>query len=184
LRWGDNNILIVLLNFSLVFFLVIKAFAKVHHKLPELLSTCIGPASHKKAQTLHRCMRILEGRQNNTRHVDNLTQCALEGSVGGVFASICHWFRVEYGDANLFLFGFANPADLQILVYESAVSALCWGISYLWIRRGMNPETRSNYYSKYWKDAVYGSLAGFNATFMKGVLKRAVKSAAKSAVPS
>jgi len=84
----------------------------------------------------------------------------------------------------LFLFGFSDPYDLQILVYESIVSATCWGISYLWIRRGMNPETRANYYSKYWKDAVYGSLAGFNATFMKGVLKRAVKTAAKTATSS
>lgn len=169
------------MNFSLVFFVVIRLFAKVHHNLPELLSTCIGPKANRKAQALHSCMRVLEGRQNNTRHVDNLTQCAMEGSLGGVFASVCHWFRVEYGDANLFLFGFNNPLDLQILVYESMVSAICWGISYLWIRRGMNPETRANYYSKYWKDAVYGSLAGFNATFMKGVLKRAVKTAAKSA---
>ena len=57
------------------------------------------------------------------------------------------------------------------------ISSICWGVSYLWIRRGMNPETRKGYYSKYWKDAVYGSLAGFNGAFMKGVLKQAIKNA-------
>ena len=176
----DNNIILVLLNFSAAFFFVITLFTKIHTDLPNILSTCIGPTSHKKAQSMHSCMRThIDKKHNNTHHVANLSQCAIEGNIGGLIASICHWFRVEYSDANLFIFGFASSQDLQILAYEAFVSAVCWGVSYLWIRRGMNPETRNNYYSKYWKDAIYGSLAGFNATFMKGVLKHAIRNASK-----
>ena len=149
-------------------------------------------------------MRTHIGKNNNTDHTANLYGCAVEGNLGGVFASVCHWFRVEYYDTNLFLFGFNTPEDLQNIVYESVIGAVCWGVSYLWIRRGMvsardlaghvfsltsnnlvlrssqNPETRKGYYKKYWKDAVYGSLAGFNGTFMKGVLKQALKNARSS----
>ncbi len=42
------------------------------------------------------------------------------------------------------------------------------------IRHGMNQDTRQNFLRKYWKDAVYGSLAGFNASFMKQVLKNLI----------
>ena len=69
------------------------------------------------------------------------------------------------------MFGFETPLKLWIVVYESFVTAFCWGVSYMFIRRGMNPDTRRNFMQKYWKDAVYGSLAGFNAAFMKQVLK-------------
>ena len=47
-------------------------------------------------------------------------------------------------------------------------------MSYLFIRRAMNPDTRTRFLQKYWKDAVYGSLAGFNASFMKQVLKNLI----------
>ena len=30
-----------------------------------------------------------------------------------------------------------NVADLQVVVYESMISSICWGVSYLWIRRGI-----------------------------------------------
>ena len=51
---------------------------------------------------------------------------------------------------------------------------MCWGASYIFIRRGLNPDTRTNFIQKYWKDAVYGSLAGFNAAFLKAVLKNLI----------
>jgi len=177
---NENNIFLVLLNFSLAFIMVVTVFTKIHTSLPSLLSTCIGNDSHKKAKALYSCMRTHIGNNNNTDHTANLYGCAVEGNIGGVFASVCHWFRVEYYDTNLFLFGFNTPEDLQNIVYESLIGAVCWGVSYLWIRRGMNPETRKGYYKKYWKDAVYGSLAGFNGTFMKGVLKQALKNARSS----
>jgi len=177
---NENNIFLVLLNFSLAFIMVVTVFTKIHTSLPSFLSTCIGNDSHKKAKALYSCMRTHIGKNNNTDHTANLYGCAVEGNLGGVFASVCHWFRVEYYDTNLFLFGFNTPEDLQNIVYESVIGAVCWGVSYLWIRRGMNPETRKGYYKKYWKDAVYGSLAGFNGTFMKGVLKQALKNARSS----
>lgn len=75
---------------------------------------------------------------------------------------------------------FAYPLPFYVCTYVcmneciAVVTAICWGISYLFIRRGMNPDTRSRFLQKYWKDAVYGSLAGFNAAFLKQVLKNLI----------
>jgi hypothetical protein len=54
------------------------------------------------------------------------------------------------------------------------VTAFSWGFSYLFVRRALNPDTRPRFLRKYWKDAVYGSLAGFNAFFLKQVLKNLI----------
>ena len=86
--------------------------------------------------------------------------------------------RLSFGfrgrQQRIFLFGFDSPRKLWTVVYESLVTAVCWGFSYMFIRRGLNPDTNRNFLQKYWKDAVYGSLAGFNAAFMKGVLKNLI----------
>ena len=115
---NENNIILVLLNFSLAFIAVITVFTKIHTALPSFLSTCIGPNSHSKAKALYSCMRTHIGKNNNTDHTANLYGCAVQGDVGGVLASVCHWFRVEHYDTNLFLFGFSTQADLQVVVYE------------------------------------------------------------------
>ena len=36
----------------------------------------------------------------------------------------------------------------------------------MFIRHGMNPDKNCDFLWRYWKNAVYGSLAGFNAAFM------------------
>lgn len=54
----------------------------------------------------------------------------------------------------------------------------CWAVSYLFIRRGLNPDTSNDFMRKYWKDAMYGSLAGFFAGFLKQVLKNLIPESA------
>ena len=59
---NENNIILVLLNFSLAFICVITVFTKIHTALPSFLSTCIGPNSHSKAKALYSCMRTHIGK--------------------------------------------------------------------------------------------------------------------------
>ena len=65
------------------------------------------------------------------------------------------WMTRSAATKRIFLFGFETPKKLWTVVYESLVTSVCWGVSYIFIRRGMNPDTRENFVHKYWKDAVY-----------------------------
>ena len=102
---------------------------------------------------------------------DALFECVSRGDFAGLVASVLLWLSRSLATKKLFLFGFDSPQKLWTVVYECLVTSFCWGFSYLFVRRGLNPDTRSRFVQKYWKDAVYGSLAGFNAAFMKQVLK-------------
>ena len=112
--------------------------------------------------------------QNCSRDQDTLYECVSQGDLAGLIASVVLWISRSAATKRIFLFGFESPKKLWTVVYESMVTAVCWGFSYLAIRRGMNPDTNRNVLQKYWKDAVYGSLAGFNAAFMKHVLKNLI----------
>jgi hypothetical protein len=103
-----------------------------------------------------------------------LFECVSRGDVAGLIASVILWLSRSVATRRIFLFGFETPLKLWIVVYECFVTAFCWGVSYLFIRRALNPDTRPKFLQKYWKDAVYGSLAGFNAAFMKHVLKNLI----------
>ena len=103
-----------------------------------------------------------------------LFECVSRGDFAGLVASVILWLSRSVIPRRIFLFGFESPKKLWTVVYESLVTAICWGVSYMFIRRGMNPDTRERFLQKYWKDAVYGSLAGFNAAFMKHVLKNLI----------
>ncbi|KAL7530150.1 hypothetical protein ACHAWF_003268 [Thalassiosira exigua] len=112
--------------------------------------------------------------QNCATDRDALMECLSNGDFSGLVASFLLWATQSVVAKRIFLFGFDTPKKLWTVVYEALVTAVCWGISYMFIRRGLNPNTRQNFVHKYWKDAVYGSLAGFNAAFMKAVLKNLV----------
>jgi hypothetical protein len=112
--------------------------------------------------------------QNCAADQDAMMACLSNGDFTGRVASFLLWGTQSAAAKRVFLFGFDTPKKLWIVVYEALVSAVCWGTSYLCIRRGLNPNTRQNFLHKYWKDAVYGSLAGFNAAFMKAVLKNLI----------
>ncbi len=84
------------------------------------------------------------------------------------------WLSRSAATKQFYLFGFKSSKHLWTSVYEFFITAICSGTSYMLIRHGMNQDTRQNFLRKYWKDAVYGSLAGFNASFMKQVLKNLI----------
>jgi hypothetical protein len=123
-------------------------------------------------------MKMMENHVKNVRNCSEnqeaLFECVSRGDFAGLIASVGLWLSRSVTTRRIFLFGFDTPKKLWTVVYESLVSSICWGISYVFIRRGMNPDTRHRFIQKYWKDAVYGSLAGFNATFLKMVLKNLV----------
>eukprot|EP00579_Thalassiosira_antarctica_P013683 CAMPEP_0201941612 /NCGR_PEP_ID=MMETSP0903-20130614/47457_1 /ASSEMBLY_ACC=CAM_ASM_000552 /TAXON_ID=420261 /ORGANISM="Thalassiosira antarctica, Strain CCMP982" /LENGTH=1170 /DNA_ID=CAMNT_0048483737 /DNA_START=178 /DNA_END=3693 /DNA_ORIENTATION=- len=112
--------------------------------------------------------------QNCATDQDAMMECLSNGDFSGLVASFLLWATQSVAAKRIFLFGFDTPKKLWTVVYEALVTAVCWGISYLFIRRGMNANTRQSFIHKYWKDAVYGSLAGFNAAFMKAVLKNLI----------
>ena len=112
--------------------------------------------------------------QNCATDQGALLECLSNGDFSGLVAGFLLWATQSASAKRIFLFGFDTPKKLWTVVYEALVTAVCWGTSYLFIRRGLNPNTRQNFLQLYWKDAVYGSLAGFNAAFMKAVLKNLV----------
>jgi hypothetical protein len=118
--------------------------------------------------------RQLKNVQNCSKDKESLFQCVENGDMAGLVASVLLWISRSAATKRIFLFGFESPKKLWTVVYESLVTAVCWGFSYVFIRRGMNPDTSHRFLQKYWKDAIYGSLAGFNAAFMKQVLKNLI----------
>lgn len=112
--------------------------------------------------------------QTCSKDENALYECISQGDFAGLIASVVLWISRSAVTRRIFLFGFESPRKLWTVVYECLVTSVCWGFSYIFIRRGMNPDTSTNFLQKYWKDAVYGSMAGFNAAFMKHVLKNLI----------
>lgn len=158
-RVQKRQVLMVLANYFVLFIAFITISAEIQARAPNWLSWM---------------ERELENVQNCSADKDALFQCVSNGEFAGLFATLILWISRSATTKRIFLFGFDSPRKLWAVVYESLVGAICWGCSYMFIRRGMNPDTRPNFLQKYWKDAVYGSLAGFNATFMKQVLKNLI----------
>jgi len=69
------------------------------------------------------------------------------------------------------LFGLDSYKDLFASVTRAFTVGACWGITYLYIRRGLNPDTRPTFINKYWNDALYGSFALFCSIFLKFAFK-------------
>lgn len=158
-RVEKRQVIFVLANYFVLFVAFITVMAEIQARAPNWLSWM-------ETQ--------LENVQNCSTDQDALFKCISNGEFAGLFASVILWLSRSATTKRLFLFGFDSPQKLWTVFYESLVGAFCWGCSYMFIRRGMNPDTRPNFLQKYWKDAVYGSLAGFNATFMKQVLKNLI----------
>jgi hypothetical protein len=148
-----------LANYFVLFLSLIAISAEIQARAPEW----------------HAAMeRHLKNVQNCSKDQESLFECVENGDFAGLIASVVLWISRSAATKRIFLFGFESPKRLWTVVYESLVTAVCWGFSYIFIRRGMNPDTNRNFLQKYWKDAVYGSLAGFNAAFMKHVLKNLI----------
>jgi hypothetical protein len=154
-----RQVIFVLANYFVLFLSLIAISAEIQARAPSWASAMEAQAKHV---------------QNCAVDQDALFKCVSNGDFAGLIASVLLWTSRNVATRRIFLFGFESPKKLWTVVYEAFVTALSWGISYLVIRRGMNPDTRHRFLQKYWKDAVYGSLAGFNATFMKQILKNLI----------
>jgi hypothetical protein len=158
-RQEKRQVIFVLANYFVLFLSLIAISAEIQARAPEW----------------HAAMeRHLKNVQNCSKDQESLFECVENGDFAGLIASVVLWISRSAATKRIFLFGFESPKRLWTVVYESLVTAVCWGFSYIFIRRGMNPDTNRNFLQKYWKDAVYGSLAGFNAAFMKHVLKNLI----------
>jgi len=146
-------------NYFAIFLLSMTAMAEVQARAPKWLSWMESQ---------------LENVANCSADQEALFKCVSNGEFAGLFATFILWMSRSALTKQIFLLGFDSPQKLWTVFYESLVGAFCWGFSYMFIRRGMNPDTRPQFLHRYWKDAVYGSLAGFNATFMKQVLKNLI----------
>lgn len=158
-RQEKKQVVFVMANYFVLFLSIIAIMAEIQSRAPRWLEWA---------------ERNLESVQTCAMDQESLFQCVSNGDFSGLIASFLLWFGRSAATKRFFLFGFETPKRLWTVVYEALVTAFCWGISYMFIRRGMNPDTRQNFISKYWKDAVYGSLAGFNASFLKAVLKNLI----------
>jgi hypothetical protein len=158
-RQEKKQVIFVLANYFILFSSMIVILAELQARAP-------------------RWLQLMESQMKDVRdcaaNQDALFECVSRGDFAGLVASVILWLSRSVTTRRLFLFGFESPKKLWTVVYESLVTAFCWGFSYLFIRRGMNVDTRRQFLQKYWKDAVYGSLAGFNAAFMKQVLKNLI----------
>jgi hypothetical protein len=158
-RQQKRDVIFVLANYFVLFLSLIAISAEIQARAPAW-----NKEIEKQFQNVHRC----------SADQDALFECVSNGDFAGLVASVVLWISRSAATKRIFLFGFESPKKLWNVVYESLVTALCWGFSYMFIRRGMNPDTNQNFMQKYWKDAVYGSLAGFNAAFLKHVLKNLI----------
>jgi len=158
-RVGKRQVVFTIANYFVLFLSVIAISAEVHNRAPAWIDWM-----DENVNSVQDC----------AADRDALFECISRGDMSGLVASVVLWATQSVATKPIFLFGFESPKKLWVVVYEAFVTAVCWGTSYMFIRRGLNPDTRENFLQKYWKDAVYGSLAGFNAAFMKAVLKNLI----------
>jgi len=151
-----RHVIFMMANYFVLFLSIIAISAELHERAPKWMN--------EQLSQVHAC----------AVDRDTLFECVSNGNISGLIASIALWMSKTKITSRIFLFGFRTRNELWTVVYESFVTSFCWGFSYLFIRRGLNPDTQQNFLAKYWKDCVYGSLAGFNAAFMKAVLKNLI----------
>jgi len=158
-RAEKKQVIFVIANYFVLFLSLIALSAEIQSRLPQWMDWV---------------QQNYDSVQNCATDQGALIECLSNGDFSGLVASFLLWATQSASAKRIFLFGFDTPKKLWTVVYEALVTAVCWGMSYLFIRRGLNPNTRQNFIQQYWKDAVYGSLAGFNAAFMKAVLKNLI----------
>ncbi|GKY93436.1 hypothetical protein MPSEU_000311200 [Mayamaea pseudoterrestris] len=158
-KTDKRQVIFVLANYFVLFLSAIAIFAEIQAHLP----------GWQAAIEAH-----LTNVQDCAADKDALFKCVESGDFAGLSASVILYLSRSVATRRFFLLGFDSPKKLWTVVYEALVTSVCWGFSYLFIRRGLNPDTRDRFLHKYWKDCVYGSLAGFNAAFLKAVLKNLI----------
>ena len=156
-------IIFVFVKYFLLYLSVIVLSAQMHERAP-LWTKWAEEIVHREKT----CVA-----DKNYSYLD----CSLSGDffLYSLLAKIILWMaKKNLWKTRLFLFGFDSVNKLWTVVYETLVSAICSGMCYFFISRGLNPNTRTNFIRRYWKDAMFGILASFHAAFMKAVLKNLI----------
>jgi hypothetical protein len=154
-----RQVIFVVSNYLVLSLAVLAVCAELQARVPTWLQ-----AMERQMLNVHNCGATQEA----------LFECVSRGDFAGLLASIGLWCSRSLATKRVFLFGFESPKKLWTVVYESLVTAVCWGISHLFIRRGLNPDTRERFVQRHWKDTLYGSLAVVHAAFLKLVLKNLI----------
>jgi len=150
----------VIFNYFLLFLSIITLFAEIYERSPRWLESLKEHVDQVQSCAVDR---------------DSLFECVSNGDIKGLLASLIIWMSTKGKTTRrVFLFGFDSVQKLWTVVYEAMVSSFCWGLSYMFIRRGLNPDTRQNFLLKYWKDCCYGVLGNFVQNFIKTVMKNLI----------
>ena len=84
---------------------------------------------------------------------------ALEQQDNRIVTSLCSWLALS------------SSHDLLRMTVDALLVGLWWGVPYLWIRRGCNPQSSAVFVSKFGNDAYYGSWALVVYVFMKRLVQ-------------
>lgn len=66
------------------------------------------------------------------------------------------------------------------IILDSFVSFICWPVTYLFVRRLLNPETSKDCFKKYGVDTFYGGAAAACNVILKSVLTTCLVQASSS----
>eukprot|EP00977_Amphora_coffeiformis_P017665 scaffold5860_cov223-Amphora_coffeaeformis.AAC.4 len=67
--------------------------------------------------------------------------------------------------STLWILGFRSSKKLWQTIYDRILSVTCWGLTFVFVRKGCNPQTRRNFLSRFGKGAILSTLSVFYSTF-------------------
>lgn len=73
-------------------------------------------------------------------------------------------------ESRILLLGFPTQQDLRHQIFESILGAICWGICFLSIRKGCNPECRKNVFPNYWRGTCVTILSIYNGSMLRAIV--------------
>lgn len=96
------------------------------------------------------------------------------GVVEDHLANVVAWlsgniFSALLSPINTLMFGYQTNHESCHHLYESMRVGISWGLTSLFIRRGLNPDLRDGgrFLRKYWRDALFGAFALACCVFLK-----------------
>ena len=128
-----KQVIFTIANYLLLFMSLIAISAEIQSRLPQWMTWV---------------QSNYDSVQNCASDHTALFECISNGNFSGLVASFVLWATQSASAKRIFLFGFESPKKLWTVVYEAGVTAVCWGLSYIFIRRGLNPNTREKFLQK------------------------------------
>jgi hypothetical protein len=57
---------------------------------------------------------------------------------------------------------------------DALVTGICWPLTYIFVRRALNPENSKDWFKKYRVDTLFGALAAAATVILKGYVQNAI----------